>query len=146
LIFYIGESQLCFFADEAKRNLEEKNEYWKKKILDGFFSFFFQQVFAYAEEAQFQNRVARWYIFKPKIPIWIIFLIGRCRYNLWTFGLFYGQLVYFIASLYTYFVVIWFIFLHFGMLYQEKSGNPDPGKILESFHRSLKGLFDITKH
>jgi hypothetical protein len=32
---------------------------------------------------------------------------------LWTFGIFYGHLVYF---------VIWFIMLH-----QEKSGNPDGG-------------------
>jgi hypothetical protein len=32
------------------------------------------------------------------------------------FGIFYGHLVYF--------VVIWDIFSRFGMLYQEKSGNP----------------------
>jgi hypothetical protein len=34
---------------------------------------------------------------------------------LWQFGLFYGNLVYF--------VVIWYIFLRFGMFYKEKSGN-----------------------
>jgi hypothetical protein len=33
------------------------------------------------------------------------------------FGIFCGQLVYF--------MVIWYIFSRFGMLYQEKSGNPD---------------------
>jgi hypothetical protein len=38
-------------------------------------------------------------------------------YILWSFGIFYGHLVYF--------VVIWYIFFRFGMLYQEKSGNPD---------------------
>jgi hypothetical protein len=38
----------------------------------------------------------------------------------WQFGLgiFYGHLIYF--------VIIWYIFFHFGMLYQEKSGNPAP--------------------
>jgi hypothetical protein len=52
-------------------------------------------------------------------------------------GIFYGRLVYFNAILYMYFVVIWYIlwlfgifygylvhFSSFGMLYQEKSGNP----------------------
>jgi hypothetical protein len=27
---------------------------------------------------------------------------------------------------FVYFVVIWYIFLHFGVVEQEKSGNPDP--------------------
>jgi hypothetical protein len=56
------------------------------------------------------TRVARWYIFRPKIPIWVIFggsCNGRCWYILWTFGLFCGA------------------FPRFGMLYHEKSGNPD---------------------
>jgi hypothetical protein len=34
-------------------------------------------------------------------------------YILWTLGIFYGHLVYFVV-----------IYSHFGMLYQEKSGNP----------------------
>jgi hypothetical protein len=29
-----------------------------------------------------------------------------------------------------YFMVIWFIFPHFGMLHQEKSGNPDVKAII----------------
>jgi hypothetical protein len=37
-------------------------------------------------------------------------------YILWTFGTFYGHLVYVL--------VIWNICYNFGMLYQEKSGNP----------------------
>jgi hypothetical protein len=45
----------------------------------------------------------------------------RCWYIMWPFGLhyghFYGYLVYFVA--------IWYIFPRFGVLYQEKSGNPD---------------------
>jgi hypothetical protein len=70
--------------------------------------------------------VARWYIFKPKIQIWVNFegsWNGRCWYLrailsiLRTNDIFYGHLVHF--------VVIWYIFTRFGMLYREKSGNPD---------------------
>jgi hypothetical protein len=75
---------------------------------------------------QLSIRVARWYILRPKIAIWVNFggsCNGRCWYILWTFwyilrtfDIFYGHLVNF--------VVIWYIFPHFGILYQEKSGNP----------------------
>jgi hypothetical protein len=37
---------------------------------------------------------------------------------LWPFGIFCGHL--------EYFVVIWYISPRFGILYQEKSGNPGP--------------------
>jgi hypothetical protein len=51
-------------------------------------------------------RVARWYIFKPKIPIWVNFGVsynGRCWYsswpfgtnNLWPFGMLCDHFVYF---------------------------------------------------
>jgi hypothetical protein len=50
---------------------------------------------------------------------------GRCMYILWLFGLSYGHLVFVVAIWYTYFMVIWYIFSGFGILYQEKSGNPD---------------------
>jgi hypothetical protein len=53
-------------------------------------------------------RVARWHIKKPKIPILGKFL----RVLLW--------------KMLVYFMVIWYIFPRFGMLYQEKSGNPGP--------------------
>jgi hypothetical protein len=49
-------------------------------------------------------RVARWCIFKPKIPIWINFggsYNERCWYILGPFGLFQGHLVYFEAVLST---------------------------------------------
>jgi hypothetical protein len=54
-------------------------------------------------------RVARWYIFKPKIPIWVNFggpwnLKGW--YILWPFAIFYGHSVYF--------MVIGYIFTRFG--------------------------------
>jgi hypothetical protein len=54
---------------------------------------------------------------KQKIPIWVNFG-GSCNENeiLWTFGLFYCNLVYF--------VVILVYFSRFGVLYQEKSVNP----------------------
>jgi hypothetical protein len=46
-------------------------------------------------------------------------------------GIFYDHLVYFTAiekiiGRMVYFVVIWCIFPRFGVLYQEKSGNPGP--------------------
>jgi hypothetical protein len=42
--------------------------------------------------------VARWYIFKPKIPIWVNFggfFNGRCWYIIWPIGIVYDYLVYF---------------------------------------------------
>jgi hypothetical protein len=72
-----------------------------------------------------QCRVARWFIFKPKVPIWVNFGV----YILYPFGQFLGHLVYFMA--------LWFISWHFGLfygflayfpsfgiLYHEKTGNP----------------------
>jgi hypothetical protein len=70
-----------------------------------------------------QTRVARWYSWIPKIPMRVH--MYRCfegpwnvkrLYILFKFGTFYGHLMYFVVS--------WYIFLHFGMWYQEKSGNP----------------------
>jgi hypothetical protein len=69
------------------------------------------------------RRVARWFVFKPKIQIWVN-IGGSCHgifyehlvyftvlcYVLWTFGIVRGNLVYFFPFL--------------GILYQEKSGNP----------------------
>jgi hypothetical protein len=61
------------------------------------------------------------YFFQTKkIPIWLYFegpLSGKCWYILWPFGIFYGH-----------FVFLWSFVAHisrFGVLYQEKSGNPD---------------------
>jgi hypothetical protein len=71
-------------------------------------------------------RVARWYIFKPKIPNWANLegpCNGRCWYILWPFSLLYGYFVYAVVIM-VYFVVIWSIFPRFGMFYREKSGNP----------------------
>jgi hypothetical protein len=72
-------------------------------------------------------RVARWYIFKPKIQIWVNFggsCKGRFWSILWTSGLFYGHLVYVLNGHLVNFVSICYIFPRFGMLHLEKSGNP----------------------
>jgi hypothetical protein len=57
-------------------------------------------------------RVARWFIFKPKIPIWGNFggpkveKVEKCGYILWPFGIFYRHL--------GYFKTIWYILCTFG--------------------------------
>jgi hypothetical protein len=91
--------------------------------------------------------VARWYIFKPKIPIWVNFggpLNGKCWFILRPFGIFnarplgkfYGHLVYFTAMsniliylhpfgiFYGIVMVIWYISPRFCIFCQEKSGLP----------------------
>jgi hypothetical protein len=75
-----------------------------------------------------QSRVARWSVFKPKIPnlgkFWRVPLWKIVVYfmTIWSIlrplDIFYGHLVYF--------VVIWYIFPRFGILDEEKSGNPAP--------------------
>jgi hypothetical protein len=73
-----------------------------------------------------RNRVARWFAFKPKIPIWVNFG-GSLNWKMlkyfmaiWnilqTFEIIYDHLVQF--------VFIWYIFSGFGIMRQEKSGNP----------------------
>jgi hypothetical protein len=50
-----------------------------------------------------QTRVARWYVFNPKIQIWVNFrgsCNGKCWYILWPFGISYSHMVYFIAIRY----------------------------------------------
>jgi hypothetical protein len=46
------------------------------------------------------DRVARWYIFKPNIPIWVYFgglKNGKCWFILCAFGIFDSHLVYLVA-------------------------------------------------
>jgi hypothetical protein len=67
------------------------------------------------------TRVARCFIFKPKIPIWLNLEGLRLEYFtdisdiFWPFGTFCVHLVLF--------VFIWYIFSGFGIMDQEKSGN-----------------------
>jgi hypothetical protein len=49
-------------------------------------------------------RVARWFVYKPKTQIWVIFggsCKGRCWYILWTLGPFFGLLLYFMDIWYS---------------------------------------------
>jgi hypothetical protein len=65
------------------------------------------------------HRVARWYIFIPKKPLWVYFwgpLNGKSWYILWPLVKFYDPLVYFVDIMY--------IFPRFGMLSQYKSAKP----------------------
>jgi hypothetical protein len=52
------------------------------------------------EKSLLGTRVDRWYNFKPKITIWANFgepWNGKGWYVLWLFGIFYGNLVHFMA-------------------------------------------------
>jgi hypothetical protein len=86
--------------------------------------------------------VARWYIFKPKIPILVNF-VGSCNGRWWyilrPFGLSYGHLLFFwpFGKFYGHLVH----FPRFGILYQEKSGNPGSiivGGLLRGYLMALK--------
>jgi hypothetical protein len=91
------------------------------------------------------SRIARWHIFKSKIPIWVNFerscnercwyiwwslvYVPALWYRLWQFGIFYGHLIYFMAIWYilwpfgifyghlVYFMAIWYILWPFGIFY-----------------------------
>jgi hypothetical protein len=70
-------------------------------------------------------RVARWFVFKPKIQIWVNFggsWNGRCWYVLWTLRPFYSLLLYFMDILYSLFNLLYIY--RFGILYQEKIWQP----------------------
>jgi hypothetical protein len=94
-------------------------------------------------------RVARWHILKPKIQIlgkflgdlqWnMLVFYGHVAYftviwslglSLWPFGIFYGYLVYFSPV--------------FGMLYQEKSGNPGQPRNQQQRLGGQTGFFHTT--
>jgi hypothetical protein len=58
------------------------------------------------------SRVARWFLFEPKIPIWVNlggYCNGRCWYILWPFGQLSGHLAYLMA--------IWYMLHRFGTFY-----------------------------
>jgi hypothetical protein len=58
-----------------------------------------------------ESRVARWFSFKPKIPVFVYF--GRA----WAekFGIFLGHLVFF--AILVYFMAIWYFYGHVGVLF-----------------------------
>jgi hypothetical protein len=124
-------SPATFFSQRRKsiweKERKKKNETHLKA---GFLSqFCFQKVAMSCPENPFFFfviiRVARWFVFKTKIQIWVNFrgpCNGRCWYIVCTLGPFYGLLLYFMD--------IWYsswkfgIFSRFGILCEEKSGNP----------------------
>jgi hypothetical protein len=75
-----------------------------------------------------QARVARWFVSKPKIPIWEKFSgyqNGKCRYILRPFGIFYGYFV----TIRVHIVFIWYIFSCFGIMHQKNLATLfDPSK------------------
>jgi hypothetical protein len=63
--------------------------------------------------------------------IGILCPFGQCYVHLvilWLCGIFYGHLVYFTIIYIAHFLAIWYIFSCFGILYEEKSGNPDANR------------------
>jgi hypothetical protein len=71
------------------------------------------------------SRVARWCVFKPKLPIWVNFRgswTRKCWYILWPIGIYFGTLVNFIGICKFSGNLIYFFC--FGTFFQEKSGNP----------------------
>jgi hypothetical protein len=71
-----------------------------------------------------KNGVARWFIFKPKIPIWVNFggsLNGRCWYIMYMAVWSILRSFWYIIRPFGIFFPHWYIF---GMLYRDKSGNP----------------------
>jgi hypothetical protein len=97
--------------------------HWHKKV-NGFGIFKYIPICSHVPTYS----VARWYIFKPKPPIWVNF--GRscdweCWYFLWPFCLFYGQMVYVYVFYghFVHFVVIWYSFPVL-LCYTEKPWQP----------------------
>jgi hypothetical protein len=89
--------------------------------------------------------VARWYIFIPKIQIWVNFggpWNGKCYQYLMAilrifyirqFGKFYGQVVYF--------VIVWYIF-QFWYVLPKKYGNPGLKAVILKIKNKPNGIFE----
>jgi hypothetical protein len=71
------------------------------------------------------TRVARWYMFKPKIPVWVNFVVPwneNSWYILWPFEI-CVMAVWYILWQFGNLVAIWYIFPRFGILCKGKYGN-----------------------
>jgi hypothetical protein len=98
--------------------------------------------------------VARWFVCKPKIQIWVNFggpWNGKCCHNLWNtiwpFGTFYEHL--------GHFMTIWYILCSFGTLFpvlvsftKEKSGIPvlDPFSKTFRIGKAIQRILLCTRH
>jgi hypothetical protein len=68
-----------------------------------------------------------WRVLQRKMLVYFVSIWSILR----ALEIFFGHVVYF--------VVIWYIFPRFGMLYQEKSGNPGPcHTVIEIIVKSIK--------
>jgi hypothetical protein len=83
--------------------------------------------------------VARWYIFKSKIQVWVTFggsCNTRCWYLLWSFGficppfgIFCGHLVY-----------VWYAFSHFWYVVPRKIWQPWTSRERDHFNDNLESI------
>jgi hypothetical protein len=82
-------------------------------------------------------RVLQWKMLVYYMEIWSTYFTA-IWYTFWTFGLFYSRLVYFRDIRY----ISWYFGIfcpRFGMLYQEKSGNPEEqqrGQLCKYLHEA----------
>jgi hypothetical protein len=84
------------------------------------------------------SRVARWYILRPKIKVWVYFgwpWNGKRWYICGIFGILRGPVQQFCT-----FYGILVNFSCFGMLYREKSGNPGLKSLFRYFCHVFKSL------
>jgi hypothetical protein len=121
----------CFFLAIVGGHLKFKACLISTSKLSFFYSILRKQV---------PFKVARWYIFKPKIPIWVNFggpCSGRWWPMYWPFGKVCDHLVYFMA--------IWYIFHSFGILHQEKIWQPWFRSVILSVAEFMAPVIQRTK-
>jgi hypothetical protein len=88
------------------------------------------------------SRVARWFVIKPKIPIWVNFGLAMKNIVFIVYYIYIYIYIYIFVTIYfetiwsilwpleifyahlEQFGVLWYIYPRFGILCQEKSGNP----------------------
>jgi hypothetical protein len=81
----------------------------------------------FPQHSRVWRRVARWFLFRPKLLIWVYFggpWNAKCCFILCPFGIFYSHLVYIFNVHLVILSSFGIFFPRFGILYQEKSGNP----------------------
>jgi hypothetical protein len=103
---------------------------------------FFLQV-SLAERATAATRVARWFVFKPKIPIWVNFGGPMLVYFMVIWNILRSLCIF-----YDHLVMFWKIgmFPFFGILCQEKSGIPggNTGPQKNASHDLISGTGQAT--
>jgi hypothetical protein len=124
-------------SQQEWNELKRPNLKLKASALQRFFPF------RYPISILHQAMVARWYIFKPKILIWVNFGVAcsaRCWYILWPFGPFYCHFVYFIAILY----ILWSFWYIFPFWYVVARKIWQPYIKHHSFYGNFKCIYITT--